>query len=190
MHVSGRCVFVLFCLKVKLKYVFRIYYLVTPDRRYAMSGKKVALAVAGLVVGTLVTLVLLDGAVTGELGGLFTRVTLPNVGSVKAIGVGVYWDSACSNKTASIDWGTVEPRSAAGVTVYIRNEGNAPVTLSLETENWSPPNASSYISLTWDYGGQVIDVDGVVEVRLSLSVSDSIEGITSFSFDIVIIGSG
>jgi len=45
------------------------------------------------------------------------------------------------------------------------------------------------MSLTWDYGGQVIDVGAVVQVTLSLTVSDTIEGVTSFSFDIVIVGS-
>lgn len=154
-----------------------------------MGSKKVALTVAGIVVGTLITLVLLDGAVTG---GLFERVTLnlPNVGTVKAIGVGVYWDISCGDLVSSIDWGFVEPGATENVTVYIRNEGSAPVALSLETENWSPSNASDYMSVTWDYEGEVIDVGGVVEVTLSLSVSDTIEGITNFGFDIVIIGSG
>lgn len=153
-----------------------------------MASKKVTLAVVvGLVVGTLVALVLSDGAVTGTL---FGRVRLPNVGTVMAIGVGVYWDSGCSIQVTSIDWGMVEPGSTEDVTVYIKNEGNSPVTLSLETQNWRPSTASDYMSLTWNYGGQVVDVGGVVEVTLSLSVFDSIEGITSFSFDIVIVGSG
>lgn len=142
------------------------------------------------MVGILVTLALLDGAVTGGLEGLFKRVTLPNVGTVKAIGVGVYWDSSCSDPATYIDWDLVEPGATENVTVYIRNEGSAPITLSLETENWNPSNASSYISLSWDYAGQTIDVDAVLEVTLSLSVSDTIDGITSFSFDIVITGSG
>ena len=75
------------------------------------------------------------------------------------------------------------------MTVYIKNEGNAAETLSSTAENWNPSTASTYMSLTWDYGGQVIDVGEVVQVTLSLSVSDTIEGVTSFSFDIVIIGS-
>lgn len=57
-------------------------------------------------------------------------------------------------------------------------------------ENWNPPSASTHMSLTWDYGGQVIDVGEVVEVTLSLSVFDTIERIASFSFDIIVIGSG
>ena len=148
--------------------------------------KKILLATVFVVAGILVALVLLDGMVMGTLLG---QVTLPNLGTVKAIGVGVYWDSGCSNSVTSINWGTVEPGSTNDVTVYIKNEGNTPATLSSSTENWDPSIASTYMSLTWNYGGQVIDVGAVVQVTLSLTVSDTIEGVTSFSFDIVIIGS-
>lgn len=152
-----------------------------------MLSKKVGLAVAGILIGASVTLGLLNAAATGDL---FGRVILSNIGSIKAVGVGVYWDSSCSDLVSSIDWGLVGSGATKNVAVYIMNEGSAPVTLSLETENWSPSNALDYMSLTWDYGGQVISVDGVVQVTLSLSVSEAIEGITDFSFDIVILGSG
>jgi hypothetical protein len=147
-----------------------------------VSSKVTASIVAFIV------LILALGSVV--LGVLFVSVTLPNTGTIKAIGVGVYWDSGCSNQVTSVDWGTIEPGATKNVTVFIRNEGNAPETLSLETENWNPQNASSYMNLTWDYGSQVIDVDEVIQVTLSLSISDTIEGITNFSFDIIIIGSG
>jgi len=148
--------------------------------------KKILLTTTFVVAGILVAFVLLDGTVMGTLLG---QVTLPNLGTVKAMGVGVYWDSGCSNTVTSVNWGTVEPGSTNDVTVYIKNEGNAAETLSSTAENWNPSIASTYISLTWDYAGQVIDVGEVVQVTLSLSVSDTIEGITSFSFDIIIIGS-
>lgn len=149
-------------------------------------AKKILLATVFVVAGVLVVLVLLDGMVMGTLLG---QVTLPNLGTVKAMGVGVYWDIGCSNSVTSVNWGTVAPGSTNDVTVYIKNEGNAAETLSSTAENWNPSTASTYMSLTWDYAGQVIDVGGVVPVTLSLTVSDTIEGITSFSFDIVIVGS-
>jgi len=148
--------------------------------------KKILLTTTFAVAGILVALVLLDGTVMGTLLG---QVTLPNLGTVKAMGVGVYWDIGCSNTVTSVNWGTVAPGSMNDVTVYIKNEGNAAETLSSTAENWSPPTASIYMSLTWDYAGQVIGVGEVVQVTLSLTVSDTIEGITSFSFDIIIVGS-
>jgi hypothetical protein len=117
-------------------------------------------------------------------------VYLSSVGTVKAVGVGVYWDSVCSQAISSIDWGLADPGSVKNVTVYVKNEGNAPITLSLQTINWNPAEAADYISLSWDYGGQAIGDNQVVAVTLSLSISSNIQGITTFSFDIVIVGSG
>ena len=123
-------------------------------------------------------------------GLMSASVHLQSVGTVKALGVGVYWDSGCSQTVSSIDWGSAEPGAVKNVTGYIRNEGNAPITLSLQTANWNPPNATDYISLSWNYSGQTIGPNQVVAVTLSLSISSSITGITSFSFDIVISSVG
>ena len=155
--------------------------------RYHAADTQAVLTIIVITIGALVTVGLLNVAVTGDL---FGSISLSNLGTVKAIGVRVYWDSSCGDLVGSIDWGLVEPGTTKNVTIYIGNEGSVPVTLSLALDNWSPSNAPDYISLTWDYGDQVISVDGVVQVTLSLSVSAAIEGITGFSFDIVIIGSG
>jgi hypothetical protein len=120
----------------------------------------------------------------------YPSVRLRSVGNIKALGVGVYWDSGCSQPASSIDWGTVEPGAVKNVTVYIRNEGNAPITLSLQTSNWNPSNAADYISLSWNYNGQTINANQVIAVTLSLSISTNIQGITSFSFDIAISAVG
>jgi len=103
---------------------------------------------------------------------------------------GVYEDPECSSRVPSVDWGVLEPGSTKNVIVYIRNEGTTAITLSLNATNWNPPNASDYMTLDWDYAGQVINPGEVVQVTLTLSVSPSIEGITSFIFDIVVTGSG
>ena len=118
-----------------------------------------------------------------------TNTSISNAGSVKTVGVGVYWDASLTNKVASIDWGLLEPGSNMNKTVYIRNEGNAAAVLSITTSNWSPSNAASYLSLNWDYQGQIINVNEVVQVKLTLSALSSINGITSFSFDITIVAS-
>ena len=115
--------------------------------------------------------------------------TISNTGSITAIGVGIYWNQEGTNRVTSIDWGTLEPDSNKNFTVYIKNEENSAVTLSLYTSNWNPSNTSDYVSLTWDYGGQFINAEEIVQVTLMLSVSADIEGITTFSFDITIIAS-
>ena len=116
--------------------------------------------------------------------------TVSSVGSVKGIGVGIYWDSTCTNRTLSINWGLLEPGSNKAVTIYVRNEGNAVTTLSKAAQNWNPSTTPSYMTLNWNYAGQTLSVNQVLQIRLTLGVSPSISGITSFSFDITITATG
>jgi len=113
---------------------------------------------------------------------------LSSIGNVTTVGVGAYWDEACTNEVATIDWGTIDPGGSVNKVMYIKNEGNTAITLSLNATNWSPSNAGNYISLDWDYSGQEIAAGGVIQVTLTLTVSSSISGITSFTFDIIITG--
>jgi len=152
-----------------------------------MKSKEFVVAGATL---TLVTYVLALSLVGQVLSALQTSRTVSNAGTVKAIGVGVFWNNECTDPLSSIDWGILEPGSSKNVTCYIRNEGNSVSTLSMYASNWSPSNASDYLTLSWDYGGQSINPDDVVQVTFTLSVDASIDGITSFSFDITIVGSG
>lgn len=116
--------------------------------------------------------------------------TISNAGEVQVVGVGIYWDQDCTTEVSSINWGAIEPGSSKNVAVYIRNEGTSVANLTMYTSNWNPSNASDYISLSWDYQGQDIDVNEVLEVTFTLAISDQIQGITSFSFDIVVVGNG
>ena len=114
--------------------------------------------------------------------------TISSRGAVKALGVGVYWDKACSNSVSYIDWGIVDPGSQKNVTVYVRNEGNVPTHILLDTVNWDPPNASSYITLGWDYSEQPVKPDESTKVTFILLISPSIQNVTDFDFGIVIVG--
>jgi hypothetical protein len=116
--------------------------------------------------------------------------TLHSTGTVKGIGVGIYWDSGCTSRVTSIDWGLAEPGTIQNKAVYIKNEGNANVTLTLQTSNWNPTNAATYISLSWTYNNQTIPVNQVVQVTLRLTIASNVAGITTFSFDIVITAVG
>jgi len=140
-----------------------------------------------MVIATFVLILFMMTQVTSLV---LTSKTIPNVGVVKAVGVGVYWDAALTNKVSSIDWGVLDPGSNKNVTVYIRNEGNSAVSLTMNTANWNPSTTSNYMTLTWNYGGQSINVGAVIQVKLTLSVSASVAGITNFSFDINIVASG
>lgn len=123
-------------------------------------------------------------------GLLVSSITLSNVGTVTTIGVGAYWDSDCTSEISTIDWGNIQPGSTENVVVYLKNQGNSPITLSLNATNWNPSSASSYISVGWSYSGQQISPGNVIQVTLSLTVSSSISGVSSFTVDIVITATG
>ncbi len=133
---------------------------------------------------------LLVGVFETTLSLVQTSSTVSSVGAVKGIGVGIYWEYACANRVTSINWGVMEPGSNRTIVVYIRNEGNAAATLSEITQNWNPAAASSYLTLRWNYAGQTINVNQVLQVRLTLVLSSTVAGITSFSFDIVVTSTG
>jgi hypothetical protein len=145
------------------------------DRNISV-GAIIAVAVAAVVLNVLVA------------GLLIGYNTITNTGSVKGVGVGVYWDADCTNSVDSIDWGFLEPGETTNVSIYIKNEGNIAVVLNMTTDNWSPVSASDYIILTWNREGYLLDADSVVQSVLTLSVSPDISEVTSFSFDIVITG--
>lgn len=83
----------------------------------------------------------------------------------------------------------VEPSSMNNVTVYVRNEGDVAASISLSTENWNLSNASDYLTLSWNYDGRPLNPLDVVQVTLTLTVSSSVQRITSSSFDTIISAS-
>ena len=117
--------------------------------------------------------------------------TISTVGTLKlSVGIGVYRDAGYANQLSTIDWGTLDPGATRSYSIYIQNEGGSALTLSMSTASWSPSSASNYLTLTWNYNGQTLSAGEGVQVTLTLSVSESVTGISSFSFDINIVGSG
>lgn len=127
----------------------------------------------------------------GVATGVFlTQRVITNVATIKTVGVGVYEDADCTLPLTQIDWGILEPGTAKSFGAYLRNESNVPISLNMTTQKWSPPGAESFISVSWDQESNTLEVNQVVSVTFTLSVSADISGFTSFSFEIVIIGSG
>jgi hypothetical protein len=108
-----------------------------------------------------------------------------HIGKIEAVGVGVYWDSACTQNCTAIDWGLIAPGSSAARTIFVRNEGNVPGTLSLTAQDWNPPSAANFLSLSWNFSG-TIQPQQVVPIELTLTVSADVSEITDFSFTSII----
>jgi hypothetical protein len=110
--------------------------------------------------------------------------------SVTGIGVGIYWDEECTNRTHSLNWGSIEASSTNNLTVYVRNEYYSAVSLQLRTSNWTPSAASRYMSLNWNYTGQVLRADEVIPIELTLNVYPTINDIIEFNFETIITTTG
>ena len=140
-------------------------------------GATIAIAVTGLFLTMLTT------------GALVSIQTIPSGGTVTAVNVGVYSNSACTQNCTNINWGTLSPGASTTSTIYIKNTGTMPVTLSMATANWTPSNANTYLTLTWNRGTTyVLAVGSSVSATLTLRSSANAGNITTFSFDIVITG--
>jgi len=111
-----------------------------------------------------------------------TITTSPNIG--------VYSDSGCTTNITSINWGSVAAGGSVTRTVYVKNTGTGSMTLSLSTSSWSPSGAGSYITVSWNQAGTTLTAGESVAATLTLSVSSSITGISSFSNSITITGTG
>jgi len=115
---------------------------------------------------------------------------IPSTGTITAIGVNVLSDAACTQNVTSINWGLLTPGSLTLYQAYIKSTSNVPITLSLGTDSWNPAAAGTYITLTWSYSaGTVIQPNASLPVTLTLTVSSSVTGFSSFSFNIDITGS-
>ncbi len=106
--------------------------------------------------------------------------------NVMGLGADIYWDQDCANRTFWFDWGSIEPGANKTSAVYVRNEGDSAAYLSIATSNWTPSASLGYMSLNWNYSGQVLSVDQVAPLEITLTVYPTINGITVFSFDTII----
>jgi hypothetical protein len=126
-------------------------------------------------------------------------------GTLTGINIGIFSDQLCQNSTNSINWGSVTPGSLANYTVFIKNTGALPETLSfvIPATSWQfsfdnnpVTNATAissdenYFSLTWNYvQGTVLNPGApAIPVTFSLSVANTIQGVDTFSFNIVVTG--
>jgi hypothetical protein len=136
-------------------------------------------AVIGALAGSLVTYGLLSGA-----------VRVPSRAQVKSVCVDAFNDADCTVQLTMIDWGFLEPGQTKNCSAYLKSTSNAAITVSMSTEDWNPLNATSVIGCVWDAEGRQISADEVIAVNFILAVNESTAGLKSFSFTVVITGSG
>jgi hypothetical protein len=102
----------------------------------------------------------------------------------------VYFDSGCTINMNSINWGSVAAGSSVTQIVYVKNTGTGTITLSLAASDWSPSIAGIYITVSWNQQGTQLSARQSVPAMITLTVSSSITGVTTFSNAIAISGTG
>jgi archaellum component FlaG (FlaF/FlaG flagellin family) len=142
-------------------------------------------------MGSLMAIIAIATFLTVTTAGLLSvNQAIPSSGSVTAVNVGVYSNYACTQNLTSINWGTISPNSSSTKTIYIKNTGNTQLTLGMTKTNWNPVSADGLITVTWNREGTNLNPGQVSTATLTLSISESISGITDFNVDVVITGTG
>ena len=172
----------------KLRIMYHALFMLTSSSVSFLLKRRKIVKVAVVLIG----LMFLSGTISGfmlaqVMSASQSRTSFSNVGTIKSVGVGIYWDEGLTKRVPAIDWGTIYPDGKNSFTVFIRNEGNAPMTLTIAVSNWSPATASSFLSLSWSYNGQSITAGSYVQVELTLAASSNIN-VSGFSFDVTIVG--
>jgi hypothetical protein len=118
--------------------------------------------------------------VNQNLGSSGTVTTSPNIG--------VFSNNACTNSLTTIPWGTITAGGSTTQTIYVKNTGTGTLTLGLSTANWTPAEASTYITVSWDKQGTQLSAGQSTQATVTITVSSSISSITNFSNTISISG--
>jgi hypothetical protein len=109
-------------------------------------------------------------------------------GSSKTAAFSIYWDQSCTNRTHTINWGTMEPNATKSFTVYIKNTGTIPERLNMRTSHWNPTTSQKYVTLTWDRENSILNRASNITATFTLRMSSDVANLAMFSFVITITG--
>lgn len=146
------------------------------------------MATARLSIAAIIALATTGIFLTLVTAGIISTQSIPSDGTITAVDVGVYSNIECSQNCTSISWGSLYPSNSTTRTVYVKNIGTVPITLSMTPVNWDPTDASTYLTLTWNQQGTVLDVGDSVTATLTLTVAADTGDLQDFNVNIVISG--
>jgi len=147
-----------------------------------MNSKKIpGTAIIALTI-TALALTLTTAAI------LSSNQTVPLNGTINAVNLDVYSDSACTQPVTALNVGTLNPGGTATQTIYVKNTGNIAETLTMTTNNWTPTDASSALTLTWNRQNTVLTPGATTQATLTLTAATNTGTLTTFSCDVTITG--
>lgn len=149
---------------------------------------KLSITTTGRCIIEAVGVIALIAAIGGAsvMAALTYSATISASGTITGIGVKVFSDAQGAVEINSVNWGNIAPGGSVTVSLWIKNTGNVPVTLSMQTGSWSPIGYASTLTLTWNYNNAVIQPNAMLKVDWTLTASTSATPGTSFSFNIIL----
>jgi len=141
--------------------------------------------VAGTVIAAIIVITVM---MTNALSLIQSSAPVTHSGTIETLNVSVFQDSACTQTLSTLNWGTLRPGTSANRTIYVKNTGNAAVTLNMTVTSWNPSAAASYITLTWNRQGTILSQGNSLSALLVLSISANVNGFTSFACTTIIAG--
>jgi hypothetical protein len=108
--------------------------------------------------------------------------------TITTINLGIYTDSACTKAKTTLNFGTLNPGSTTTQTIYIKNTGNVAETLKMTTNNWTPTNAPTSLTLTWNRQNTVLKAGQSIQATLTLKAASNTGTIKNFSLNVVFSG--
>ena len=121
-------------------------------------------------------------------GLLISNQTVPITGTITTVNVGVYLDNNCTQNCTSINFGPLTPGETAEQIVYIKNTGTAPITLTMTVNNWTPANANSYLTLSWNRQNTILNTGESIQATLTLTATSDADNLTSFGCALTFTG--
>jgi hypothetical protein len=147
--------------------------------KFQKISKVTAAVIALVIVGLFLTL---------TTAAILINQTIPLNGTINAVNLGVYSDSACTQAATALNVGALNPGNSANQTVYIKNTGNVPETLTMAANNWSPANATSSLTLTWNQQNTILPAGQSIQATLTLTAASNTGTLTTFSCSVTITG--
>lgn len=125
---------------------------------------------------------------TVATASLLSNQTVPLNGTINAVNLGVFTDSSCSTPVTVLNVGALNPGGTATQTVWVKNTGNIPETLTMTVNNWNPSNATSSLTLTWNRPNYVLNAGAIVQATITLTAATNTGSLTTFSCDVTLTG--
>lgn len=126
-----------------------------------------------------VIIAILIGAILIVSAAFYTYFRISNDGNIHTIGV--------TADITVIHWGFMRPtENKSSPSFTVTNNGTLPIVLSMTTENWLP--SPDYFACGWNLESVILEPNENATAIVWLSVDAGIENVTSFGFDIILIG--